>query len=1235
MDRLLKPEKLNANPNDSSSRLVFKHWLRTFERFITTVEERQGEDDPAVDRYGLLVNYVSPTVYQYIEDTTEYEQALNLLKRAYIKPQNKIMARHLLSTRSQTAGESINEFFDSLHQLAKECDFEAVDAHTHRQIRIRDAFINGLESASIRQRLLENDNITLQRSLELALSLHQAREHTNRLDYKEQLSAVPKVNDGELSESKSSKESASVTKSGQSTPKKYCYFCGGNYHNREKCPAKEAECYNCNKKGHFARVCRSRKSTTCSLTGDSTLSSVVAGFPKSLQPSVIEATIKGIKVQALMDTGSSESFIKSNLCKKLNLFVQGESSRITLASTSFSTEVKGTIVVELDAFGKIYSNFKMGVVEDLCADIILGIDFMKLHKEVKFEFGGERDPVSLKDFQVSSCNVMAANIEPPRIFRSIPKDCMPIACPSRRYSEADKSFIKEEVSKLLNEGIIEPSQSSWRSQVLVTKDDNHKKRMVVDYSQTVNRFTHLDAYPLPRIDDQINEIAKAKYFSTVDLKSAYYQVPLAVEDRKFTAFEANGRLYQYCRMPFGVTNGVSTFQRIIDNLIEKFNLVQTFAYLDNVTVTGHNREDHDRNLKALLNAARIEGFTLNESKSVYAVTELDLLGYRVSHNTIKPDPERLQPLIDLPVPSTKRELKRCLGMFAYYARWIKDFSANIAPLSKVESFPLSSNAVSCFENLRKSLFSASLRCINDDEAFTVETDASDLAIGATLNQNGRPVAFMSRSLTKSERRYSAVEKEATGIIEAVRKWAHFLHARPFTLITDQQAIAFMLDQRKRSKIKNAKIQQWRVELGTFEYTIRYRPGAYNCAPDALSRICSSTAHGSSTKNLYHAHETLGHPGISRLWHFVRSKNLPFSLADVKQVCLNCKTCAEIKPRFYRKAPGTLISASQPWQRISLDFKGPVKGKNSYLLIVIDEYSRFPFVFPCSNMTTHTVITCLMKLFCMFGLPGFVHTDRGACFCSKEFKDFLHSRGIATSRTTPYHPTGNSQNERWNQTIWRTIKLMLHSRGLPEEFWEDVLLDALHSTRSLLCTTINSTPHERFFQFTRRSMLGKSMPNWLLTPGPIFLKNHVRNKGDPLCYEVELIESNSNFAHVRFKDGRESTVSTKDLAPFPSPEPTTQTTEPTPVLQRTDPENITDQISPVQEANEIANSNTDQHTDTSVNQQEIDSSEVHDSVREEGSVTNTPSKKKDDLNQELRRSTRNRKPPVRYGNPVPH
>ena len=142
----------------------------------------------------------------------------------------------------------------------------------------------------------------------------------------------------------------------------------------------------------------------------------------------------------------------------------------------------------------------------------------------------------------------------------------------------------------------------------------------------------------------------------------------------------------------------------------------------------------------------------------------------------------------------------------------------------------------------------------------------------------------------------------------------------------------------------------------------------------------------------------------------------------------------------------------------------------------------------------------------------------------------------TSRTTPYHPEGNSQCERLNSTLWKTVKLILHSRGLHEEQWDQVLPDALHAIRSLLCTATNQTPHERFLSFGRRSMLGSSLPAWLLTPGTVLLKRYVRSKSDPLVDPVQLLSANHNFAFIRHADGRESSVSTRDLAPCPTHSP---------------------------------------------------------------------------------------------------
>jgi hypothetical protein len=175
------------------------------------------------------------------------------------------------------------------------------------------------------------------------------------------------------------------------------------------------------------------------------------------------------------------------------------------------------------------------------------------------------------------------------------------------------------------------------------------------------------AYPLQRIDDIINNIAGYKFFSTFDLKSAYHQVPILKEaDQKYTAFEANGRLYHFRRVPFGVTNGVAVFQRAMDKFVDEEGLKDTFPYLDNITVAGRDHEAiHRRNR------------TLNEMKSVESKSSINLLGYGIGHGVITPDLVRLRPLHVFPPPENARTLQRVVGMFAYYAKWIPHFSDKI------------------------------------------------------------------------------------------------------------------------------------------------------------------------------------------------------------------------------------------------------------------------------------------------------------------------------------------------------------------------------------------------------------------------------------------------------------------------------------------------------------------------------------------------------------------------------
>lgn len=1114
MDKYLRPERFDVEPTSSSADKQWLHWKKTFINFLSHLKDAKDQD-----KLQLFTNYLAPNVYTYIDDKNTYETAITALEKLYVKPKNDIYARHCLASRQQLTGETVDQYLHALKQLSKDCTFTAATAEVYKQEYVRDSFISGLTNTRIRQRLLENATLTLDeaynqaRALELAEQ--QSASYVNPI-----LPDVTASQDFEVNETTAASPSS-----------KTCYFCGYSWHPRSSCPAREAQCTSCSKTGHYSKVCQSkpsasrerfhRKKTTAS--SDAT-ASITAAAPGSLQRSVIDVTVNNVPLKALIDTGSSLSFINRVLLKTCHIKTLPYHGKISMANSSLSTDIRGQCKVNLCVGDNVYKNVTFLIMSNLCSDIIIGHDILQSHAALEIQFHGSLPPLKI-------CNLAVAKVDPVSLFANLTQNCSPTVTKSRRQSSEDRDFIRSEINRMLQEGIIEESSSPWRAQAFVVRDGKHKPRMVIDYSQTINKFTLLDAYPLPRIEDIVSKVAQHQKFSIIDLQSAYHQIPIMDSEKQYTAFEATGKLFQFLRVPFGVTNGVASFQRTIDRIVERENLLGTYPYLDDVTICGRDQSEHDENLKRFLAAAEKYNLTLNKDKCKFSLSTVSLLGYTISNKTIKPDPERLTPLVDMPVPQDTASLQRALGMFSYYSKWVPRFSEKVKPLLKC-NFPLQEDAVAAFKTLKLDIAKASTAAIESNTPFTVETDASHYAIAATLSQHGRPVAFFSRTLNKSEQQHSSIEKEAYAIVESLKHWRHFLIGRPFKIITDQRSVSFMFEQKHKSKIKNEKIMRWRLELSCYNFDIIYRPGSENAPADALSRI-SAAIH--SRPDLVALHKDLCHPGITRMAHWIRAKNLPFSVEEIRQVINACPVCAELKPRFYSNQ-GHLIKATAPFERLSIDFKGPLPStsRNRYILTIIDEYSRFPFAFPCTDVSSGTVIKHLKNLFFLFGHPAYIHSDRGAAFMSAEIKSFLTSRGVATSRTTPYNPQGNGQCERYNGIIWKTVMLSLKSHNFKTEHWERVLDTSLHSIRSLLCTATNTTPHERMFNHPRRSFNGTSMPTWLTNTGPVFMKVlNRKSKYDPLVEEVELLEANNDYAHVRLLDGRETTVSTRNLAPIGS------------------------------------------------------------------------------------------------------
>ena len=279
-------------------------------------------------------------------------------------------------------------------------------------------------------------------------------------------------------------------------------FCGQKVLTRRQSIAKKAV-LKVVRKG-ISLACAQQKATTPLLHKWKIihLSFITVSAPGCLPPLVIAAFISGHIAETLMDSESSASFIDTEFYKKIGVPFKKKISRITMASISHAVQIRGQAVINLRIEDREeYQQFSLGVTDKLCADVILGLDILKFHKGVQFIFHGDKSLFQLdsKFFpsRNDACLIMAANVDPPRIFKTIKEDSKPIATKSRRYSREDETFITEEVNKLLQKGVIEPSNSLWRAQILVTKDKRHKRHMVINYSQTVNRFMELVTYPLP------------------------------------------------------------------------------------------------------------------------------------------------------------------------------------------------------------------------------------------------------------------------------------------------------------------------------------------------------------------------------------------------------------------------------------------------------------------------------------------------------------------------------------------------------------------------------------------------------------------------------------------------------------------------------------------------------------------------------------------------------------------
>lgn len=410
-------------------------------------------------------------------------------------------------------------------------------------------------------------------------------------------------------------------------------------------------------------------------------------------------------------------------------------------------------------------------------------------------------------------------------------------------NEAQLQALREYIDENQKKGFIRESQSpAGYPLFFVAKKGTDKLRPVIDYRQ-LNEITIKNRYPLPLIGEMMDRLQGANWFTKIDLKGAYNLIRMKEGEEWKTAFRTKYGLYEYLVMPFGLTNAPATFQAFINNVLRDYLDDFVVVYLDDILIYSKNMEQHRQHVHKVLQKLTESDLRTSPDKSYFHKQEVEFLGFILTPNQIKMDPQKIKSITEWPTPKNVKDIQSFLGFGNFYRRFIKGYSEITAPLTRLTRkdipFKWEMEQEKSFQELRKRFTTAPILTTFDPEkTITVETDASDYAVGACLSQPDQdkklhPVAFYSRTMSPAELNYDIHDKELLAIITAFQQWRVYLEGpkHQVTVLTDHKNLTYFTS----TKVLNRRQVRWAEELAKFNYRIAYQKGSENNRADALSR----------------------------------------------------------------------------------------------------------------------------------------------------------------------------------------------------------------------------------------------------------------------------------------------------------------------------------------------------------------------------------------------------------------
>ena len=770
----------------------------------------------------------------------DFADMIARLKKRLAPEPSVAASRYRFQQVTQQEGQTTGEFISELQRAASHCKFNCA-AKDPLGERLRDQLIFGIRNERLRSRLIADGEI----SFEEAVNLVQREEVINSGAREIGISKSPTL--AYVSSFAPGHQKNAKRKAGTKT----CFRCGQAGHDQAICRFKDALCHFCKKKGHIKAVCRQRskpsrvKVVEPEREADYWIKKLGEG-----EAIFLSCRIEGRAASMELDTGCALSLAPRAFYDKFcsHLPIQ-PCSKDLKTYTSGKVDVLGEVHVKVEHNDQVERMPLIIVREGHGA--LFGRNWLhrlQLNwKKISGLFVNQVTPPSLQQllnkFEVLFDGKLGL-FNAGKVQLHLKADAHPVFCKARPVPYALRERVEAELNRLVAEEILQPVNfSNWASPIVPVPKKDHSIRICADFKATLNPALEIDKYPLPRMEDLLSQVGSGKYFSKLDMKDAYLQLPIEERFQEPLTINTHQGLFRYRRLPFGAASSPAVFQRTMESVLKGLSGVQ--VYLDDLIIFGSSLEDHLKNLEAVFDGLRSVGLKLRRDKCEFLRKSVSYLGYQIDESGVHPTEGKVEAIVRAPAPSNAKELRSYLGLLSFYSRFLPNLSTVAASLNRLLGdvpWIWSEDEQQAFENTKHLLLSSQLLVHFDPEKeLYLQCDASAYGVGVVLSHRiegrDRPIAFSSKSLTQAQRNYSQLEKEGLAIIYGLRRFHHYLYGRTFTIITDHKPLLGIFGEKKLLPDRAAaRVQRWALELACYSYRLQFRRTEDHGNCDALSRL---------------------------------------------------------------------------------------------------------------------------------------------------------------------------------------------------------------------------------------------------------------------------------------------------------------------------------------------------------------------------------------------------------------